>query len=396
MKNTAKMTEYPNIMDQLLKLPACTLLTTGRTGSDYFQSLLDSHPQVLTFNGIFYYHTFWKKSKCVASGSFELDDFLTEFIGHHIEKFKTKYDLIERKNFLGKDMCQSISIDVNQFRSEVKNLLEDFELNSRNLLLAICAAYATCLGHDISKKTLFFHHVHNIEKLDGYLQDFPDSKIIVMTRDPRANFVSGVEHWRHYDSSRDIGAHLYLYLQRILFDAEVLNVYPNEYIVIKVEDMGDEWALRKVSQWLGILYHECQKESTWGGLSWHGDILSVRKAQAQGTTKNILENSWETRLSRLDKYVLNFIMCNRLKHYGYKFRRANIMDVIAVFFSIFIPLSYELRFFSFKYLREKLQTKNYRIIAANVFYYFKRVVLCLRFYFRIIRFRKFEHPFIRR
>ena len=39
-------------------LSVCTILTTGRTGSDFFQSLMDSHEQVLTFNGYFQFHLF--------------------------------------------------------------------------------------------------------------------------------------------------------------------------------------------------------------------------------------------------------------------------------------------------------------------------------------------------
>ena len=43
--------DYKTLMERLEALPSCTLLTTGRTGSDLLQSLLDSHPEVLAFNG---------------------------------------------------------------------------------------------------------------------------------------------------------------------------------------------------------------------------------------------------------------------------------------------------------------------------------------------------------
>ena len=83
-------------MERLLKLPACTLVTTGRTGTDFLQSLLDSHPQVLTFNGALFFQTFWANSICVSSGNPDPADLIDEFIGKHIEKLKSKYDLIER------------------------------------------------------------------------------------------------------------------------------------------------------------------------------------------------------------------------------------------------------------------------------------------------------------
>ena len=62
--------DYKALMERLESLSSCTLLTTGRTGSDFLQSLLDSHPEVLTFNGRLAFHDFWKRSVCVSTGSF--------------------------------------------------------------------------------------------------------------------------------------------------------------------------------------------------------------------------------------------------------------------------------------------------------------------------------------
>ena len=56
--------DYIEIMSHLDGLRPCVLLTTGRTGSDFIQSLMDSHTEILTFNGILSFHEFWKDSKC--------------------------------------------------------------------------------------------------------------------------------------------------------------------------------------------------------------------------------------------------------------------------------------------------------------------------------------------
>ena len=78
-------------LKHLRSIKSCTLVTTGRTGSDFLQSLLDSHPQVLTFNGnIIDYYDFWQNSKCVKSRYFELSDFIYEFVGKYIEKWTPK------------------------------------------------------------------------------------------------------------------------------------------------------------------------------------------------------------------------------------------------------------------------------------------------------------------
>jgi len=381
-------------MDKLLKLKSCALLTTGRTGTDLLQSLLDSHPEVLTFNGSFFFLSFWNNSICVSAGKFSLGDVIDEFIGKHVEKLKSRYDIQERKDQLGDNFNQSIDIDLGRFKSEIMNLLDGREVNSKNMMLAIYAAYSICLGQDIKRKKVLFHHLHHIERLENYLKDFPDSQIISMTRDPRANFVSGIEHWRKFRPSTDQGAHLYYYIKRILDDANILEKYGNEYIVIKIEDLGRESALRKLCDWLNISYDECLKKSTWAGLSWHGDSLSTKKKKEPGWSKDMLRNDWETRLNSVDKYVLNFIVFYRLKHYGYSFKRINILSSLIVPFLIFLPLSYELRFFSFSYLRTCVRNKEYKKIIQNIAYYLCRVFLFLRFYLKVIKKKRFDHPLL--
>jgi hypothetical protein len=54
--------DYKRMMDHILQLPSCTLITTGRTGIDFLQSLLDSHSEILTFNGRLNFHEFWRDS----------------------------------------------------------------------------------------------------------------------------------------------------------------------------------------------------------------------------------------------------------------------------------------------------------------------------------------------
>jgi len=268
--------KHVNLMDKLLKLLSCALVPTGRTGSDFFQSMFDSHPEVLTFNGHLLFYRFWQRSICVAAGDFDTCDLIEEFIGLHIKVLKSRYDLFERKHRLGDQHNESIDIDLNLFRSTTTGLLEGREVNSRNFLLAIYGAYAICLGQDLSRKKLFFHHPHGFGELDAYLEDFPASKVICMTRDSRANFVSGVEHHRlyNYTSDHNNGPHVLFTITRILNDATPLEDSGNEYCVIRVEDLGRIENIRACCDWLNISYDRTLMKSTWGGLSWHGDNLS--------------------------------------------------------------------------------------------------------------------------
>ena len=84
---------YDLIWNKVIDLPWCTLVASGRTGSDAFQSYLDSHPEIFLIPGSIWLHGFWKRSDSASFyGDLNAEDIVDEFIGHHIRKFKTKYD----------------------------------------------------------------------------------------------------------------------------------------------------------------------------------------------------------------------------------------------------------------------------------------------------------------
>ena len=130
---------------------------------------MDSHEQILTFNGQFQFHLFWRTSICVKSGDFLLSDFIDEFIGKHIEKFKSKYDLIEGKDRLGINLDQSININTSNFKDEFLSLMKNKSVNSKNCLLCIYGAYAKVLNQDIMLKKLLLHHLHMHSELKYFL-----------------------------------------------------------------------------------------------------------------------------------------------------------------------------------------------------------------------------------
>ena len=375
---------YADVMDHLESLEPYVLITTGRTGTDFFQSLLDSHTEVLTFNGGFFFHDFWNNAKCTKTNNITISDLLDEFIGMHLEKLKSKYDLREKKGSLGENSDQSIDIDLTLFKSEATKLLHDRQINSRNFMLAVYGAYAICLNQNLLNMKLLLHHLHNAERLPPYIEDFPDSKIICMTRDPRANFVSGVINWRNYDKYYDCGWLLYYYIRRIIIDAYFIDEYANDYIVIRLEDLGNKSILLALCDWLNIKYENTLERSTWGGLRWRGDRLSNQENAEIGWSSKMIENSWQTKLSFLDKYLFNFLLNDRLINYKYQHSRIHFYDYLIVPFIILIPLSFEMRFFSLNYISSLLKTKKHTMIFKNFAYYIKRALHFYQVFFKPI------------
>lgn len=393
---TEKITdsEYVALMHHLQKMDSCAIITTGRTGSDFLQSLFDSHTEVLTYNGIFNFHQFWEASKVAQSKLIDTSDLLDEFIGFNIEKLKSKYDYIERKDCLGDDGEQCLDLDLVQFKENASKLLFSVELNSRNFLLSVYGSYAMCLGQDLNKKSLLLHHIHHAQRLPPYLADFPNSKIICMTRDPRANFVSGVIHWRKYDKSRDHQGHLYHYIKRIIVDAYSLEDYPNDYMVVRIEDLGKQCILESLCDWLNIYFERTLESSTWGGLRWRGDRLSKGENTKSGWSASMLENGWEAKLSYMDKYLFNFLMNDRLRCYGYVSSQEKFYDYLFVLLVILMPLRFELRYISPSYMGGLVKDGNYRHFVTNIVFYLARVWFFYQVFFRKLAGFKFSRKIV--
>ncbi len=382
-------------MGKLQELPVCSIFTTGRTGSDLLQSLLDSHPEVLNFNGHLMFQSFWRNSVCVGAGSYAPRDLIHEFIGKNIELLRSRYDLLERKHQLGESGDQSLDIDLERFTDDAVQLLETTTPSAKNTLRAIYGAYGMALGQDLGQKRVILHHPHDWSELPATLADFPDSKVICMTRDPRANFVSGIEHHRKSNTwvDTDNGGHLFFYINRILRDARPLEAYGNDYKVIRIEDLGNQDVLSSLCRWLDISYDECLTRSTWGGLSWKGDQLS-RVNREPGFSSEMLKNDWQSRLGSIDKFVLNYIMGPRLKYYRYGGSRSGVFGLLLAPFLILLPLKYERRFWSPGYILGRLRKGQAKIVGTNGLNYLRRVRAFLKFYAETVSGKKFTQPLL--
>jgi hypothetical protein len=370
--------DYEALWTHADKLDWCALVTTGRTGTDFFQSLLDSHPEIFVFNGKLYFHDFWKSAVTVTAGEpLVAADIVDEFIGATIKDLKSRYDVFERKNELGENRDQSIDVDLALFRAHMLRLLDRRPVTSRNFLLAVYIAYALCMGEDVMQKKVFFHHQHRINRLRSFIADFPGSKIICMTRDPRANYVSGVEHWRRYDPAADNLAYPQYILSRAVDEAAELHDYPLETVrMLRLEDLGDPATLHAVAAWLGVAYDPCLTRSTWAGLRWWSDRLSTKQVQAHevGFSPTIIANGWQLKLGRIDRLVLDYLLADILVTYGYeKQRSSGVLAALTVPFLILLPTAYERRYLAPAMLAKYLRERRLRSIVASFYHPLRRM-----------------------
>jgi hypothetical protein len=390
--------QYRRAMEHLQSVPAVGLVTTGRTGSDFLQSLLDSHPQVLMFNGnLQFYADYLPASQCARRETIVVDDLLEEFVGRFIHRFKSQYDFAERKDQLGATRSEALDVDTAAFREHAARLMEGQPATARNLLLAIYGGYALCFGRDLLATRIMFHHAHRFDELDLFLKDFPAASVIVTTRDPRANFVAGIEHGRSVFTYRDNEKHLYHYLNHILDDSAPCEARRVRYTAVRLEDLPKESTMRAIAEWIGIDYCPGMLESTWGGLRWYGDRVSPKAIDASEWTPVRTYNDWRNRMSTKDLYLFNALMFSRLRHYDYPCTTPKWWDRLLVPALLLLPLRHERRFFSVAYVARDPNRRMIRALAevgSSTLYYLLRVKATLVHYFKTLSGPPFSGPWI--
>jgi hypothetical protein len=379
---------YASSWRHLKSLPMVAIVTTGRTGSDFLQSLFDDHSQILTFNGHFaIYSEFFCRNKCFNNVNSSLSERVDAFIETYRYKLISKLEMQERKDQLGKNFNQSFAFDLDNFKSHMIAILEETDGSTASFLLAIYGSYAICQGRNIHKAKVIVHHPHLNYEFEKFIPDFPKSRVIFTTRDPRANFCSHVEHFRDYYETHDNQSHVNNCVQMIFDNTLVARKRRLDYISTRLEDLPSDPVLLGLASWLGVDFEKSLRRSSWTGLDWHGDRLSKKVFVSEGWDPNRGENKWEIRLGSLEKYVFNFLLNDRLRKSGYKYKKVSILDAWVVPFVLVLPWRYERRFFSLKYFWLSFFRRGRyckKMAVATPYFYIKRVILCYIQYSRVV------------
>ena len=126
-------------------------------------------------------------------------------------------------------------------------------------------------------------------------------------------------------------------------------------------------------------------ESSYHGKKWWGDILSVR--YLDGFNKNANNKNWKGKLFSYDNFLIEFILEDRLRHYGYPIEnKMSKFYLFFVIFLIFLPMKYELKVFAYNFRKGRTTKDRVRAMYQAIYFYLRRVFLYFRFIWK--KFRK--------
>lgn len=384
---------YKELFEHVRNLRKVVLVAGGgRVGSDFFHSLLDGHSEILQVTGSWFFHLWWKGAKCKKNLTDLIDEFIwyTGLHSNHIAKFKSYYEKMERWDQLGANKNDFFEVDIGTFKNHMMNILADREVNSKNFFLAVNLAYGLATNIDIRKTKILFYNIHHIRKLKAFKKDFPEFDVICSIRDPRSALVSSVEHWRRHSIESFDPMYLFKVVTRLLQESEPILKYTKRFKTLKLEDVHlfTREVLTEFCRTYGLELEDAMFESSFHGKKWWGDALSGR--YLDGFNKNIRKETWKRRLPFHDRFLIEFILEDRMRHYGYLSGK-KMPKIYLIFASalVFLPMKYEIDILSHT-LRNGQGAKGeaaapgrgvFFYMSQSVFFYLSRVFM----YFRFIR-----------
>ncbi|MDO8463847.1 MAG: hypothetical protein Q7S46_01125 [Gallionella sp.] len=311
------------------------LITGGRTGSDFFQSLLDGHPEIMSFPGIFFFDSFWEslsptESPIVIS---------TKLCREYPHFFDSRLNVQERHHMLGANRNEFFLVDQAFFQEKFSDLMKDRKFSKMNILECLHAAYTLASKGELSQKKLILLHLHNIHRLK-VVTDM-DVDILYTLRDPLANLSAAVKNWLNYKESNLFNSgSLAFHIDRVVNGLSDVLEYEKRTFVVQLENLHTRHkdVMTEFCEIYGISFHECMALSTYHGKLWWGDAVSGKFLSGVNPVfKNCVDLS---AYFERDVELLENALMPLLHAYGYP-RRSTISWKTKWLF--FMPMKYELR-----------------------------------------------------
>jgi hypothetical protein len=305
-----------------------TILHGGSTGSVLAASFLDNHPDIvmlpmLTSTSIYQlYHDYpnlsvWEK--------------LVAYPPYSVVKQKSDGDLFLVNNPTGK-----FAISPADFYASIQALFDVYGdrpadwLNARpRFFQFLHVAYTAALGRRLENSRplmLYAQHWVNDELAERYIEDFPSGKFIHTVRDP----ISGLDSW--FERKSDMA--LYDVNRRpesatAYFDSAVSSTIditslgwdrPHRGMelrtrALRFEDMhlALEPTMRRMAEWLDILFESTMLQSSWNGIPW---VVTIRGVSWCGSNPANARRRWRN-MDVADRLTMFALMQENFKSWAY-------------------------------------------------------------------------------
>lgn len=320
------------------------LLTAGgRSGSDFFQSLTDDHPQILQFPGVLVADNLEKIINNKSSKTIAIN-----FIKNYSSFFDSRKGKFERWHKLGKNKNSFFKVNENKFISHFQKINKN-EKNRLKILKNLHFAYELAKGKSIKGKKILFLHTHLLSWSKQFINFFSlrQFEIIHTIRHPLSSISIPLKDWFKYkNGSGFFYKDLYFVLDRVCNIINDLNKLSKVHIVqLEILHTKNIKMMKSFCRKFKIKFTNSLTKSSKNGLQWWGD--SVGKVWLPGVNKKFKTVIDINYLSERDFIFLQNLTSHIIKKYKYEF----FFPEESKYF-LFSPMKCEKKIFknTFKYL----------------------------------------------
>ena len=279
----------------------------GRSGTSLLMSIFNSHTKVQStpeINFFVFFYNAWKHKK-------KFDDSDIEKIHKYLKSYKNNHT--------------SIKFDFDYFnKTENANFRELYSNFYKSLFYG--NGRKEC-SHYFDKNPINTLHI------DDIISVFPNAKFLLMTRDPRANYLSRKEKKNKRTSE--------IYYNSLRWDYYTKSAihyykkYPNNFFILKYEDLVNDPEL-----WLKEIAHYFNFNFESSMLDFNKNIIeNVIKANPAVNKEVRLNekysdlskpinkervNSWQAKLSKEEIDIINYITIESASFFGYDIHNRGI------------------------------------------------------------------------
>lgn len=283
-------------------LPITALLPFGRSGSLFFHSLFDGHPDVWTLPGIYLKGWFgrdrWER---LPRGNSSVDwrERLTKRI---LAEYQPLFDARCKRNVpgkpmdstwlamdlgfmdMGEDRSQRLEVNQDKFAAVFQSLLAPREsVDAKACFELIHEAFEiTVRGDEDASRAVgrhIFFHIHNPDpfELGGFLQHYPQARLLHIVRNP----VQSLESWMMMDAAQEGASNLHRLNGWNKMIDKVIGMFMDMWSPfndsplcrgVRLEDVKrqPEKIMSQLASWMGIKDHPSLYEASFCGLPYWG------------------------------------------------------------------------------------------------------------------------------
>lgn len=332
---------------------AIALIPIGRAGSVFFQSLVDGHPEVSTIPGPFLMNWFddacWARLRPDTSRPEWRRRFVETVLCHFEPLFDAQSPinpanrtvppgLAEDCGFteMGPDRNMPFRVDRDAFGAALLARLDGLaDLSAKDAFKLFHLAFDHIAGRPGPKSTIFYHiHVNDPIRLGTFVNNFNNSKILYMTRNPVQSIESTASSFLTDKPMSQM-------LWKIVSDgivSSILNFHPvigemTEARGIRLEDVNTapRRVIPQIAAWMGISDHPSLYESSFCGLQYWGPNQN-KDGPARGFTTAAIDRKIGKLFGPRDVIIFETLFWPFSKAFGYSTRdeaafRSRLRDI---------------------------------------------------------------------